>query len=69
MTDPSVQNGQERRVLTVSELTTRIKENLESAFPSVYVVGELSRVTRAASGHLYMTLKDENAVLSDWPLL
>ncbi|MCK4283119.1 MAG: exodeoxyribonuclease VII large subunit [Candidatus Brocadiae bacterium] len=64
MADPSVQNGQERRVLTVSELTTRIKENLESAFPSVYVVGELSRVTRAASGHLYMTIKDENAVLN-----
>jgi exodeoxyribonuclease VII large subunit len=50
--------------LTVSELTARIKENLETAFPDVYVVGELSRTTRASSGHWYLTLKDENAVLS-----
>jgi exodeoxyribonuclease VII large subunit len=50
--------------LTVSELTSRIKESLETGFPDVYVVGELSRTTRASSGHWYLTLKDENAVLN-----
>jgi exodeoxyribonuclease VII large subunit len=59
-----VHDGPEERVLTVSELTTRIKERLESAFPSVYVVGEISRVQRAASGHMYLTLKDENSILN-----
>jgi exodeoxyribonuclease VII large subunit len=54
----------EARLLTVSELTARIKESLEAAFPRVYVVGEISRFTRAPSGHFYMTLKDEHAVLN-----
>jgi exodeoxyribonuclease VII large subunit len=49
---------------TVSEVTARIKEALETGFADVWVVGELSRVTRASSGHVYLTLKDENAVLS-----
>jgi len=64
MTIPSVDDGPQERVLTVSELTARIKDRLESAFASVYVVGEISRVQRAASGHMYLTLKDANAVLN-----
>ncbi len=63
MSLPLSRSDREARVLTVSELTARIKESLESAFPDVYVVGELSRVTRASSGHVYLTLKDEHAVL------
>ena len=63
MSTPAEPGGQERRLLTVSELTGLIKEALEGAFPDVYVVGEISRCTRAASGHLYLTLKDEGAVL------
>jgi len=51
-------------VLTVSQLTSRIKDALERDFPDVWVAGELSRVTRAASGHVYLTLKDEAAVLN-----
>jgi len=54
---------EEVRPLSVSEITALIKENLEGAFADVYVVGELSRTTRASSGHVYMTLKDEGAVL------
>ncbi len=63
MSERAFETG-EGRVLTVSEITARIKTYLESAFPDVWVVGELSRVTRASSGHLYMTLKDESAVLN-----
>lgn len=48
-------------LLTVRELTELIKGTLETAFPAVWVVGELSNVTRAASGHVYFTLKDEHA--------
>lgn len=50
--------------LTVSELTLRIKNQLEQEYPSVAVQGELSNYKRHSSGHLYFTLKDENAQLS-----
>lgn len=51
-------------VLSVAELTTRIRLRLEGEFPEVTVEGELSNVRPASSGHLYFTLKDEDAVLS-----
>ena len=50
-------------VLTVSEVTRLIKDTLETAFPSVWVVGEISNLRRPRSGHLYFTLKDERAQL------
>jgi len=50
-------------VWTVSQLTAHIKQTLETAFPNVCVVGEISEITRPVSGHLYLTLKDEGAVL------
>lgn len=53
----------ERKILTISEITARIKAMLESEFSSVWVEGEISNFTRAASGHLYFTLKDESAQL------
>jgi exodeoxyribonuclease VII large subunit len=45
-------------VLSVSVLTQRIKDTLEDAFPAVWVKGELTGVRKAASGHLYFSLKD-----------
>jgi len=51
------------RVLTVTELTALVKEKLEAAFSDVYVMGEISDLRRASSGHVYLTLKDANAVL------
>ncbi|MDH5541490.1 MAG: exodeoxyribonuclease VII large subunit [Nitrospinota bacterium] len=48
---------------TVSEVADLIKSTLERAFPSVWIEGELSKVARPASGHLYLTLKDDKAVL------
>ena len=47
------------RVLTVSQLTCRIKKVLEDEFPPVWVEGEISNFRRPSSGHLYFTLKDE----------
>ncbi len=48
---------------TVSELSAHLKRAVEQAFGHVRVRGEISGFKKAASGHLYMTLKDEDAVL------
>ncbi|MFQ5430995.1 MAG: exodeoxyribonuclease VII large subunit [Nitrospinota bacterium] len=47
------------KIYSVSEITRLIKDTLESEFSSVWLEGESSRVTDHASGHLYMTLKEE----------
>lgn len=51
--------------LSVSELTTYIKKQFESdpQLQQVMVEGEVSNFTRAPSGHLYFTLKDEQSQL------
>ena len=51
------------REFTVSELSQALKRAVEEAFSRVRVRGEISRLTLAQSGHMYLTLKDENAVL------
>jgi exodeoxyribonuclease VII large subunit len=51
----------ERRVWSVSELTTRIKTLLEKNFLDIWVEGEISNCREAQSGHIYCTLKDEGA--------
>ena len=48
-------------VLTVSELLRSVRDTLERRFPLLWVGGELSNLSRAASGHWYFTLKDEAA--------
>lgn len=48
-------------VLTVSALNRFARQALEAALPVLWVAGEVSNLTRAASGHMYFTLKDENA--------
>ena len=50
-------------ILTVGQLSLCVKETLEELFPSVWVTGELSNVRRPGSGHIYLDLKDESAVL------
>ncbi len=51
----------QKRVLSVCELTARIKDLLESSFPTVWVAGEVSNLARPGSGHCYFTLKDDRA--------
>jgi len=48
---------------SVSELSRALKRTVEAAYSYVRVRGEISGFKRAASGHLYMTLKDADAVL------
>ena len=50
-------------ILTVSELTRAVKDALEAEFPFVWVRGQVSNVGRPASGHVYFTLGDGEAVL------
>lgn len=50
--------------LTVSEISGAVKRVLEGEFGRVRVRGEIGRVSRPASGHLYFDLKDSNAVLA-----
>jgi len=48
---------------SVSEVTARIKEAVEGRFADVWVAGEVSNLTRASSGHVYLSLKDDAALL------
>jgi exodeoxyribonuclease VII large subunit len=50
-----------QHVFSVSELNRLSKELLESAFPSIWVEGEISNFSTPSSGHWYFTLKDANA--------
>ena len=49
------------KVATISELTREIKSLLEDGFPSVWVSGEISSLSRPRSGHLYFNLKDSES--------
>ena len=50
-----------RRVLTVTELTVKVRDLLETEFFEVWVEGELSNCRLWNTGHLYFTLKDGGA--------
>lgn len=55
--------GDNLPVFSVGEISQAVKRTVEGAFARVRVRGEISGFKRAASGHLYMTLKDEDAVI------
>jgi exodeoxyribonuclease VII large subunit len=48
---------------TVWELTARIRDVLEGKFPDLWVVGEISNLSRHSSGHVFFTLKDAQAAV------
>ncbi len=50
-------------VLTVAQVTRQLKDCVEGNFPLVAVRGEASSCTQARSGHVYFTLKDDQAQL------
>ncbi|MEF8792915.1 exodeoxyribonuclease VII large subunit [Thiohalorhabdus sp.] len=58
---PSPPSAEEATVYTVSRLNHEARGLLEASFPLLWVEGELSNVSRPASGHLYFSLKDERA--------
>lgn len=59
----AVENGLNVPIFSVSEISGDIKRVVEDGFAHVRVRGEITGFKRAASGHLYFRLKDQNAVL------
>ena len=49
--------------LSISELSFALKRTLEDRFGHVRLRGEISKVNRHASGHIYLTLKDDKAAI------
>jgi exodeoxyribonuclease VII large subunit len=51
--------------LTISELTSGLKELIETSFSYVFLIGEITNFKQhSPSGHFYFTLKDDNAQIS-----
>lgn len=64
MTEPTLLSEKQIRtvqILTVSELNRLANQVLTQNFPLFWVSGEVSNLTRAASGHWYFSLKDSSA--------
>ena len=53
----------ERRIWTVRDLVSAVRTQVEREYTDTWVQGEISNFRAPASGHLYFTLKDENAQL------
>jgi len=58
---PTDEPGKAPEVLPVSVLNRLSREVLERSFSLLWVSGEISNLTHAASGHVYFSLKDETA--------
>lgn len=50
--------------ITVSELTSMVRELLDINFPNIWITGEVSNLARPRSGHLYLKLKDGSSQLN-----
>ncbi|NVK11641.1 MAG: exodeoxyribonuclease VII large subunit [Gammaproteobacteria bacterium] len=51
----------QRQIFTVGKLNHYTKRIIEGRFPLLWIEGEISNLTKAASGHWYFTLKDDQA--------
>jgi exodeoxyribonuclease VII large subunit len=54
----------DEQVFSVSALTAAIKGRLETAFPFVWVRGQVVNLARPASGHIYFSLRDEESSIA-----
>lgn len=59
--DPFNRLSVNQEVLTVTQLNRYARSMLEEVFAGVWVVGEISNLAKPASGHIYFTLKDQDA--------
>jgi exodeoxyribonuclease VII large subunit len=64
--EPAVETGATANVaeFTVSELSAALRRTVEDTYGYVRVRGELGRVSRPGSGHVYLDLKDDKSVLA-----
>ena len=51
-------------IFSVTDASALLKTVVETAFPTIRIRGELSGITRATSGHIYMSVKDAGAVIN-----
>ncbi|MEL7214118.1 MAG: exodeoxyribonuclease VII large subunit [Pseudomonadota bacterium] len=56
--------GQNAPEFTVTEISGAVKKTIEGEFSHVRVRGEIGRVSRPRSGHIYLDLKDDRSVLN-----
>ena len=68
--DPQIPDQPKKRtqladenIFTVSEITSHIKNILETAITPLWIKGEISNYKKHSSGHMYFTLKDEGSSL------
>ncbi|NKB61702.1 MAG: exodeoxyribonuclease VII large subunit [Gammaproteobacteria bacterium] len=52
-----------KEIYSVSQLTRELRSQLESGYRAIWVEGEISGLATPASGHLYFSLKEKNAVI------
>ncbi len=50
-------------ILTISQLNKKVGSLLENSFSRIWIKGEISNLTMAASGHWYFSIKDERAAV------
>lgn len=62
--DDAGEQGGNAPEFTVSEISGAVKRTVESAFSRVRVRGEVGRLSRPRSGHIYLDLKDDRSVLA-----
>lgn len=64
-TASAVRRGSSESPFSVREISARVRSVLEDGFPrSCWLEGELSEVSRPASGHLYLSFREERTVLA-----
>lgn len=63
-TNTATSTDRQPEVWTVTQITRRVKNLLESDIGSVYIAGEISNFRVSPAGHSYFTLKDEQSQLS-----
>lgn len=55
---------EKNKIYSVSEITWKIKSQIEANFSGIYVQGEISNFKKQASGHIYFSLKDNNSQIN-----
>ena len=64
ITNKMINNTEQSQIYSVSKLTREIKELIEDKFPFIWLTGEISNLSKPASGHCYFTLKDSKSQIS-----
>jgi len=62
--DELYESGQSQNIYSPSELNHEARLHLEAGFGKIWLEGEISNLSRPASGHLYFSLKDDKAQIS-----